>query len=369
MDFENLLITGGGGFGCSNLALRFRAAYPDRNVLVFDSLKRRGSELNLPRLAEAGVRFIHGDIRSTDDLDDLPPFDLMIDGSAEPSVQAGLGGSPRGVLETNLVGTINCLEAARVRDAAFLFLSTSRIFPIEPLNALAFTETATRFQWDDRSAVRGFSRHGIAEDFPIDGARSFSGTSKLAGEHLIQEYVYSYGMRALINRCGVLAGPWQMGKVDQGVITLWVARHFFARPLRYTGFGGGGKQVRDLLHVDDLFDLIQRQLGVAAAWDGRIYNVGGGLEVSVSLRELTDLCVAETGQMIPIASVAETSGVDLRIYVTDARRVQADFGRVTDPRPRPDRPGYPDLDRSPPVQPAQPAYLNRPLPGVAAMSD
>ena len=73
-----------------------------------------------------GVEFRHGDIRSTADFDDLPPYDLMVDCSAEPSVQAGLGGSPRGVLETNLVGTINCLEAARSRGAAFLFLSTSR---------------------------------------------------------------------------------------------------------------------------------------------------------------------------------------------------------------------------------------------------
>ena len=67
-------------------------------------------------------------------------------------------------------------------------------------------------------------------------------------------------MRALINRCGVLAGPWQMGKVDQGVITLWVARHYFGGRCRYTGFGGQGKQVRDILHVQDLFDLLLLQL-------------------------------------------------------------------------------------------------------------
>ena len=113
MDFKNLLITGGAGFVGSNLALLFREARPELGVTVLDSLKRRGSELNLPRLRAAGVEFRHGDIRSTDDFDDLPPYDLMIDCSAEPSVQAGLEGSPRAVLDTNLVGTINCLEAAR----------------------------------------------------------------------------------------------------------------------------------------------------------------------------------------------------------------------------------------------------------------
>ena len=325
MDFKNLLITGGAGFIGSNLALLFRDAYPELSVTVLDSLKRRGSELNVPRLKMAGVQFRHGDIRSTDDFENLPPYELMIDCSAEPSVQAGSGGSPRTVLNTNLVGTINCLEAARVRDAAFLFLSTSRIYPIVALNDLPYTETATRFLWENVQTIPGFSRRGVAESFGLSGARSFYGMSKLAGEQLIQEYVFSYGMRALINRCGVIAGPWQMGKVDQGVITLWVARHYFGRSLCYTGFGGQGKQVRDILHVHDLFNLIQLQLEAPEWWDGRMYNVGGGNSGSVSLRELTELCVQETGRSVSIESVPETGGVDLRIYVTDTRKVEADF--------------------------------------------
>jgi CDP-paratose 2-epimerase len=326
MGFKNLLITGGAGFVGSNLAVLFREARPDLGVMVLDNLKRRGSELNLPRLRAAGVGFRHGDIRSTDDFDDLPPYDLMIDCSAEPSVQAGLGGSPRGVLGTNLIGTINCLEAARTQGAAFLFLSTSRIYPIEALNDLPFTETDTRFRWDDVAGIRGFSQRGIAEDFTLDGARSFYGTSKLAGEQLIEEYVFSYGMRALIDRCGVIAGPWQMGKVDQGVITLWVARHYFERPLRYTGFDGQGKQVRDILHIHDLFSLILLQLEAPEWWDGRVYNAGGGNNGSVSLRELTGLCVQETGKTVPITPIPETAGVDLRVYVTDAHKAEIDFG-------------------------------------------
>ena len=323
--FKSVLITGGGGFVGSNLALLLREAWPSLRVTVLDSLKRRGSELNLPRLAETGIEFRHGDIRCRDDFDDLPAFDLMIDCSAEPSVQAGLGGSPQAVLDTNLMGTIHCLEAAREQGAAFLFLSTSRVYPIQPLNDLPHEETSTRFSWTDRTDIPGYSERGVSEGFTLKGARSFYGTSKLAGEHLIEEYVYSYGLRALINRCGVIAGPWQMGKVDQGVITLWVARHFFGRPLRYTGFGGTGKQVRDILHVADLFDLIRLQLETPECWDGRVYNVGGGREGSVSLLELTELCVKETGNTVPITSVPETAGVDLRVYLTDTTKVQADF--------------------------------------------
>jgi CDP-paratose 2-epimerase len=330
MGFESVLITGGAGFVGSNLALLFRRAMPGLAVTALDNLKRRGSELNVPRLRDAGIAFVHGDVRCPEDLEALPAFDLLIDCSAEPSVQAGVAGGAAGtplyVLHTNLTGTINCLELARRRGAAFLFLSTSRVYPIATLNGLPFEEADTRFRWIARPGAAGFSEHGIAEDFPLAGARSFYGASKLACEQVLQEYVYNYGMKALINRCGILTGPWQMGKVDQGVVTLWVAGHYFGKPLRYTGFGGQGKQVRDLLHVEDLFDLLMRQLRMLDKWDGRVYNVGGGPGVSVSLLELTQLCERVTGRRLPIAPVPETAAVDLRIYLTDARKAQQDFG-------------------------------------------
>jgi CDP-paratose 2-epimerase len=326
MHFRSLAITGGAGFVGSNLACSFRKHFPEIKVCVIDNLKRRGSEFNLQRLRESAAEFIHGDIRCPDDLAELPEFDLMIDCSAEPSVHAGTKGSPHYVLDTNLTGTIHCLEAARERNASFLFLSTSRIYPIGLMNSLSFVEEETRFDWGVPNAVvQGYSEWGIGEEFPKHGARSFYGASKLACELLIQEYVEACGMPAIINRCGVLAGPWQMAKADQGVITLWVARHVFRLPLKYIGFGGYGKQVRDLLHIDDLFDLIVLQMTSPEAWDGRVYNVGGGRDVSVSLRELTELCRRETGYVASITSVPETSPVDLRIYLSDTRKVKADF--------------------------------------------
>jgi CDP-paratose 2-epimerase len=325
MNCKHLLITGGAGFVGSNLALFFRESFPDVAVTALDNLKRRGGELSLRRLQPAGVRFVHGDIRCLEDLEDLADFDVLIDCSAEPSVQAGVTGSPRYVLNTNLAGTLNCLESARLRGAAFLFLSTSRVYPMRRLNDLPFHEDASRFRWD-QADVPGYSGHGVAEEFPLDGARSFYGSSKLACEQILQEYVHSYGLKALVNRCGVLAGPWQMGKVDQGVVTLWVARHYFQKPLQYVGFGGQGKQVRDLLHVRDLFDLLVLQMRGIERWRGQVYNVGGGLGVSVSLRELTGLCEEATGKRIAITPVPETSPVDIRIYLTDARRVQQDYG-------------------------------------------
>lgn len=98
----------------------------------------------------------------------------------------------------------------------------------------------------------GASSAGITEEFPLDGARSLYGASKRASELVMQEYLAMYGLRGVINRCGVITGPWQMGRVDQGVVVYWVARHVFGGPLSYIGYGGSGKQVRDILHIEDL---------------------------------------------------------------------------------------------------------------------
>ena len=111
--------------------------------------------------------------------------------------------------------------------------------------------------------------------------------TKLAAELMIAEYGDAYGVPYAIDRCGLIAGPWQMGKTDQGVVALWMAAHYFKRPLSYIGFGGTGKQVRDILHVDDLCDLLLCQLEDPGRWNGRVFNAGGGLGASLSLREMT----------------------------------------------------------------------------------
>lgn len=324
MQFRRVLITGGAGFVGANLAVLLRNRFPDLQVVAFDNLRRRGGEINLPRLKQAGAEFIHGDVRNPHDLAETADFDLLLDCAAEPAVSAGLNGSPRDVLETNLTGSLHCFEEARKRGAAVVLLSTSRVYPIAALNALPFAESASRFCWT-HAETPGFSEHGIAENFPLEGARSYYGASKLAAELLLQEYAAHHGLKAIINRCGILTGPWQMGKVDQGVTALWAARHYFGVPLKFIGYGGTGKQVRDMLHVDDLFELLVKQFERPAAWDGRVYNVGGGNEVSTSLAELTDVCRRVVGREVPITTVPETGPVDLRIYVTDARRVRGDF--------------------------------------------
>ena len=281
----------------------------------------------VPRLAAAGLQCVHGDIRVPTDLDAAGPCDLILECSAEPSVLAGLDGSPDYVLDTNLRGTINCLELARRRGAAFLFLSTSRVYPIAALSQLPLREAATRFELALPDGPRiGLSEHGIAEDFPLEGARSLYGATQLCSELLIAEYVAAYGVRAVVNRCGVIAGPWQMGRVDQGVVMHWASSHLFGWPLQYIGYNGEGKQVRDLLHIDDLTDLIEREIPRIHELSGRTFNVGGGRAVSISLTELTELCAAATGRRVAITRVPETRAADIPLYLTDARLVQRELG-------------------------------------------
>jgi CDP-paratose 2-epimerase len=316
-----ILITGGAGFVGSHLAISLKKQYPSYQITCLDNLKRRGSELNLPRLRMYDVQFMHADIRNAEDLADISVFDVLIDASAEPSVLAGITSPVTQVVNNNFFGTLNCLELAKKHKANFIFLSTSRVYPIQALESANFEELETRFSWTNHQNLAGISQKGVTEDFTLKGSRSFYGTTKLASELLIQEYDALTDMKTVINRCGVLTGAYQMGKIDQGVVVLWMARHFWKGKLGYFGYGGEGKQLRDMLDVADLYTLINKQIHEIDTFRGEIFNVGGGNEISVSLQELTKICQEITGNHIEITKVIENRVADLRIYTTDNQKI------------------------------------------------
>ena len=326
MDVKRVLVTGGAGFVGTRLAVGLREWRSGLQVVALDNLRRRGSELNLARLRAADVDFVHGDIRCAEDLETAGPADLILECSAEPSVLAGYGESPGDVLNTQLAGTINALEHARRHGAGVIFLSTSRVYPFDALRALRYVEKEERLEPATDQDIPGLSEHGIAEDFPLAGLRSLYGATKLSSELLLAEYCDMYGLPGVINRCAVITGPWQMGKADQGVVVLWMARHVFGGALRYIGYGGTGKQVRDMLHVDDLLRLVLYQIEHLESCRGQCVNIGGGRECSLSLRELTRLCQEITGKRIPIASEHEDRPADIPWYITDHRRITAASG-------------------------------------------
>ncbi|MEA2379357.1 MAG: CDP-paratose 2-epimerase [Thermoleophilaceae bacterium] len=327
---RRVLVTGGAGFVGTNLAVTLASRHPDWDLLALDNLRRRGSELNLPRLREAGVEFVHGDVRELADVLSVEPVEALIECSAEPSALAGSQGDTQYIVGSNLVGAYNCLELARRDGAQVIFLSTSRVYPYARLDQVAYRESETRFELEPAQEIPGITPAGVSESFPLEGARTLYGATKLAGELLVTEYASNFGIQTVIDRCGVIAGPWQMGKVDQGVFTYWMLGHYFGRDLRYIGYGGLGKQVRDLMHVEDLADLIEDQLLRPAHWDGAVANVGGGAQVSLSLRETTELCREITGNEVEVVASGESRPGDVRIYISDCARL----GELSDWTPR-----------------------------------
>ena len=316
-----LLITGGCGFVGSSLAISLKKQYSNYGLTVVDNLKRRGSELNLTRLKSNGIDFFHGDIRLKQDLEQFNDIDFIIDAAAEPSVQAGLNGSPDYLIETNFMGTYNTLELAKRCKAKIIFLSTSRVYSISPLETIEYVESDSRLLVSENQAIAGISENGISEKFDISSYRSLYGTTKLASEMMVQEYNALFGLQSVINRCGVLTGPWQMGKVDQGFIVLWLARHLWKGELSYLGYGGTGKQVRDILHVNDLYRLVDWQIHNMEKVNGEVFNVGGGINSSVSLKELTAHCNSLTGNTIVINSIDQNRKADIPIYITDNAKI------------------------------------------------
>jgi CDP-paratose 2-epimerase len=326
MHMKKILITGGAGFVGSNIAMSLKKHFSDMEITVLDNLYRKGSELNLPRLAKHDVRFIRGDVRNPQDISQAGKIDFLIECSAEPSVLAGKDGDTDYLVQTNLYGAVNCAEYCRKNDAGMIFLSTSRVYPIEPLLNCNLIEKSTRFELSDEQKVAGLCSKGVSEDFPMKGARSIYGATKYAAEIMLEEYRQTFSLPIVINRCGVIAGPWQFGKVDQGVAVFWLASHMFGKPLKYIGFGGTGKQVRDMMHIDDLIELVFLQLKEPAKFANGVWNAGGGREISVSLLELTGICRKITGKKVDIGADPVTRYADIPVYISDTGKINTFCG-------------------------------------------
>ncbi len=289
---HRVLVTGACGFAGSQIIRHLVDS--GWTVLGMDNFCRPGAEINRLPLQRLGVRLFHGDVRQPSDFECLPDVDWLIDAAANPSVLAGLDGrtSSRQLLENNLVGTLNMLEFCRARNAGFLMLSTSRVYSVDALRQIPLTPDGQRFRVDRAANHPGVADTGITEAFSTQAPLSLYGTSKLCSEQLALEYHAAFGFPVWINRCGVLAGPGQFGRPDQGIVAYWIHSWSEKRPLRYLGFGGDGLQVRDALHPQDLARLLvqQMQAGSGSPSQPRLCHVSGGLLNSFSLAELSAWC-------------------------------------------------------------------------------
>jgi CDP-paratose 2-epimerase len=320
-----ILVTGGCGFVGAAVCRRFLATRSGFAITVLDSLRRRGSETNVAELEGHGVRVVHGDVRVAADIDALGPFDWVIDAAAEPSVLAGTAAGAhtgrRQLVDHNLLGTANLLEAAAGWRAGVVLLSTSRVYSIPALCGLPLVERVGReaaaFAVDGtRPLPMGVTAAGITESFSTAAPVSLYGATKLAGETLALEYAHAAGTPLVIDRCGVMAGAGQFGRADQGIFSWWINCWAARRPLSYLGFGGRGLQVRDCLHPDDLADLVLVQIDKARGGEPELVHASGGRANATSLAELSAWCTQRLGPH-DVAASPETRPYDLPWVVLD----------------------------------------------------
>lgn len=298
-----VLITGGCGFIGSNLAIFLKKKKIE--VLSIDNLHRRGSKLNEVKLKINKINNIRTNIININKIK-LSKFDIIIDCCAEPSVQASRNDLDR-VLSTNFIGSYNLLKKCIVDKSSLIFLSTSRVYNIEKIKSF--------FSINSLKKKIKLKRE-IGTNFSTEAPRSLYGFTKLASEELIKELSYIYKFKFIINRLGVIAGPGQMGREDQGFVSLWVWRHINKLPLKYIGFGGNGNQMRDLLHIEDLNMLILQQIRKIKEINNITISAGGGKRNLISLRELTGICQNLTGNKIKFTKIKKTSLYDIPYFCT-----------------------------------------------------
>ena len=322
-----LLITGICGFVGSQLAASLLERMPGLEISGIDNLVRPGSEGNRADLHSKGINFTHGDLRCRSDVESLPSGEWVIDAAANPSVLAGVDGrsSPRQLTEHNLAGTLNVLEYCRERKAGLILLSSSRVYSVKDLAGLPMHEQANAFVLDAGGSLpEGVGISGITERFATNPPVSLYGATKLASEIMALEYGLTFGFPVWINRCGVLAGAGQFGTAEQGIFSYWLHAHAARQPLRYIGFGGCGRQVRDAFHPQDLAALIAMQVQRKPPANP-IYNVGGGSINSMSLAQLTEWCNKRFGPHEPKPDLRPRP-FDIPWLIMDYGRTRDDFG-------------------------------------------
>lgn len=322
----HVVITGGAGFIGSNVAAAF--LQDGRDVTIFDSLQRPGSERNLDWLQSqpnaAQMQFVHGDVRDTELVRSVvgaPNVHLVFHFAAQTAVTTSVA-APREDLEINIVGTHNVLEAVRTSQAPvtppMFFTSTNKVYG--SLLSRAAVEDATRFRFVDPE----IDARGISECEPLDFHSPY-GCSKGAADQYVHDYARIYNLRTVVFRMSCIYGPRQFGNEDQG----WVA-HFMlavASGAAVTIYGNG-KQVRDLLFVDDLVRAFKLATLHINRTGGHIYNMGGGPSNSISVwTELGPRLEQLAGRSLRAAMEDWRPG-DQPVYVSDTRRAERDFGWI-----------------------------------------
>ena len=319
-----ILITGGAGFVGGNLAVYF--AQRDHEVVCFDNLVRRGSELNLQRFSKyKNIVFVHGDVRNSEDFKAIPfSPDVVLECAAQPTAIDGYE-NPMYDITNNTYGLINVLEYCRKEAAGLVFWTSNKTYSGDLCNSVPLKEQDTRLVWDDSKnfKLRGWSMHGFNTEMDLNGNQhTVYGASKIAADIFCQEWAGAFDLPVIINRFSCIYGPHQFGKVSQGWIVWFIIAKLLNKPISFYGFKG--KQVRDCLYIEDMCELVEKQINSISKHRGSYYNAGGGSENTVSILELN----TKLDELLSVSSeiiLDSPRKADQKIYISDIRDVERDF--------------------------------------------
>jgi CDP-paratose 2-epimerase len=314
---RNYLVTGGAGFIGSNYV--HRLIQRNEHVTIFDNLSRAGAPRNVAWLKEKfgdeAFRLKVGDVRSADEVKEAAQdADIIVHLAGQVAVTTSVT-DPRNDFEANALGTFNTLEAARAsgRNPIFIYASTNKVYG--GMEDVELFEEATRWRYKDLT-------HGCPETQPLDFHSPY-GCSKGTGDQYVRDYARIYGLRSVVLRQSCIYGPRQFGIEDQGWVAWFVIAAVTGRPI--TIFGDG-KQVRDVLNVDDLlnaYDAAAEKIDVAA---GKVYNMGGGAEnVMAVWAEFGPILEKLLGKKIETAHGDWRPG-DQRVFYADIRKAEQELG-------------------------------------------
>lgn len=316
------MITGGCGFIGSNLADTLLSK--GEQVVLFDNLSRLGSRDNLAWLRArhgADWAFIEADVRQAEAVaaavrEHAPAAVAHLAGQVAMTTSLQ---NPRLDFEINALGTLNVLEAVRLQapETIVMYSSTNKVYG--SLEEWPYVEAPTRYELPDHP-------YGLDENLQLDGHSPY-GCSKLTGDQYVRDYQRMYGLRTVVFRHSSMYGGRQFATYDQGWIGWFCQKALEMENPASPAFtiSGDGKQVRDVLHAHDLVAVYRQAAAQIATTAGQIYNIGGGMENSLSLLELFDLLAGLTGHPLRFSRLAWRAG-DQKVFVADTRKAERDFG-------------------------------------------
>lgn len=311
-----ILITGGAGFIGVNCASYF--AKKGHEVVIFDNLSRMGSEKNIQWIKdECSVEFVKGDVRKFEPLVDVitqkGPFDLILHLAAQVAVTTSVA-NPREDFEVNALGTLNLLEAIRQHnpETTLIYASTNKVYG--NMEELKIIEKDGRYVYQDL-------QEGVDENRNLDFHSPY-GCSKGSADQYCRDYARIYGLRTVTMRQSCVYGYRQFGVEDQG----WVAWFCIAAVLgKQITIYGDGKQVRDVLFIEDLIRAYELAYENRDRIVGRIFNIGGGTQNTLSLHELIRYLETLKGEKIPL-DYADWRAGDQKVFIADVSLAEIELG-------------------------------------------